>query len=989
MARHRTSTSLTQKKRINISKIDKIFRQYKVVPLYGDMQIIPYSYVMKTKNYDESKWPACNSTSEGSQGRILEHIERIRYEHSHFITELAKCRNEMAIRKETKKNDDECRNLYNLALTGLKLLSKWTNIVLELYNWKLLHPADDKSCPKDSEDYERATRYNYSSQEKFAIVEVIAMIKGLQSLMLQLENSFKEAINHTTYCDLQNFVQVELRDIIRKATSKKKDYLKSILHAVKNTCADWYRGKEPEDDPALKGKKDEKGSVFKIERPPRCIGPSSTQLYLVRTMLESLISERGNKSKKNYRKDLDQNHLEIIDKFHQESFFWSYLLNLSESLYKCCDLSQMWYREFFLEMTMGRQKQFPIEMSIPWILTSHILDTKDQSMMEYVFYPLDLYNDAANNALTVFKKRHLYDEVEAEVNLCFDQFVYRLSDQIYRAFKQASANVLLEKKFRDDFNKMHASFHNSSAPNASAHPLRLGAPNTSRYEILMRQRHIQLLGRSINLSKLIAQRINSMFLNNIKTIISKFESNDLTSIMELDSLMKVHKTTHKLLSKHLVLDDFEALVKEADYSVSSSYGRIALHIVAEITSDVLPNYCYNSSTRRFVLTKFKLIKDVSRDEPPTYQAHDLWGSKAIQVAYQSIHSLYTGFIGQPHFKCVNKYLGYQGIALIISEFLKFIESLIKTSLTDYLVTINRSLKKINHLPRYEYGSNGLLEFYYENLANVIKYAELPTMVFHLFTQVGNTLLLSLMLEQELSIEEVSDLVHASIFLNWLPKVPCKENENMEVKMQLLEQKYASIQIVKIIERFGTDKQKELVHEGELLTRERLCCGLSIFEYVLMKTKSILLDSKLAGNASNSQIYQVSTASLQYDDNIEFQKLWSAMQFVFCMPKQGKNYLAEELFGDGLLWAGCTFIALLGQQCRFEIFDHSYHLLKVNQTDGKTHTAHSISLEAFVNRIRRHQIMNNEIFSVINRYLRANEPEAMPNQNIQLFHPPAE
>ena len=98
---------------------------------------------------------------------------------------------------------------------------------------------------------------------------------------------------------------------------------------------------------------------------------------------------------------------------------------------------------------------------------------------------------------------------------------------------------------------------------------------------------------------------------------------------------------------------------------------------------------------------------------------------------------------------------------------------------------------------------------------------------------------------------------------------------------------------------------------------------------------------------------------------------------------------RELFGDGLLWAGCTFIALLGQQCRFEIFDHSYHLLKVNQTDGKTHTAHSISLEAFVNRIRRHQIMNNEIFSVINRYLRANEPEAMPNQNIQLFHPPAE
>lgn len=50
--------------------------------------------------------------------------------------------------------------------------------------------------------------------------------------------------------------------------------------------------------------------------------------------------------------------------------------------------------------------------------------------MESVLYPLDLYNDSAFYALTVFRKQFLYDEVEAEVNLCFDQFVYKLSDQV-------------------------------------------------------------------------------------------------------------------------------------------------------------------------------------------------------------------------------------------------------------------------------------------------------------------------------------------------------------------------------------------------------------------------------------------------------------------------------------------------------------------------------------------------------------------------------
>ena len=63
-------------------------------------------------------------------------------------------------------------------------------------------------------------------------------------------------------------------------------------------------------------------------------------------------------------------------------------------------------------------------------------------------------------------------------------------------------------------------------------------------------------------------------------------------------------------------------------------------------------------------------------EPPIYQAHDLWGSKAIQIIYQAIHSLYSGFIGQYHFKCMNKYLGYHGIALIINQFLQTIQTMV-------------------------------------------------------------------------------------------------------------------------------------------------------------------------------------------------------------------------------------------------------------------------------------------------------------------------
>lgn len=43
---------------------------------------------------------------------------------------------------------------------------------------------------------------------------------------------------------------------------------------------------------------------------------------------------------------------------------------------------------------------------------------------------------------------------------------------------------------------------------------------------------------------------------------------------------------------------------------------------------------------------------------------------------------------------------------------------------------------------------------------------------------------------------------------------------------------------------------------------------------------------------------------------------------------------RQCFGDGLNWAGCAIIVLLGQQRRFDLFDFCYHLLKVQRQDGK-------------------------------------------------------
>ena len=65
---------------------------------------------------------------------------------------------------------------------------------------------------------------------------------------------------------------------------------------------------------------------------------------------------------------------------------------------------------------------------------------------------------------------------------------------------------------------------------------------------------------------------------------------------------------------------------------------------------------------------------------------------------------------------------------------------------------------------------------------------------------------------------------------------------------------------------------------------------------------------------------------------------------------------EQLFGEGLNWAGCVMIVLLSQQRRFECLDFCYHIFRVQRVDGKDENIKGIQLKRMVDRIRRFQVM---------------------------------
>jgi len=74
------------------------------------------------------------------------------------------------------------------------------------------------------------------------------------------------------------------------------------------------------------------------------------------------------------KKDLLPEEETRLTEFYLESAPFQYLLDLTSVIRRTTDLSDFWYREFFLEMT--RQIQFPISMSLPWVLTEHIIQNE-------------------------------------------------------------------------------------------------------------------------------------------------------------------------------------------------------------------------------------------------------------------------------------------------------------------------------------------------------------------------------------------------------------------------------------------------------------------------------------------------------------------------------------------------------------------------------------------------------------------------------------
>ncbi len=282
----------------------------------------------------------------------------------------------------------------------------------------------------------------------------------------------------------------------------------------------------------------------------------------------------------------------------------------------------------------------------------------------------------------------------------------------------------------------------------------------------MTQKRVQLLGRTVNLSELIAQRVNDYMYKDLDAIITKFESSDLTHIIELDNLLEIMRFTHKILAENLSLDPFESMLNEANEAIApTSYrGRIAIHTLQELLFDVLPNSTYNSTTKRFVKNDNVFEEKLERRKMPRgIPGSFLYGTRCAK-AYERAYRLRKEYFGASHAASMNRVLGYSELPMIVEEIVNNIITEIDGGmLSQYIAVLKDALAPVK-LPLYSYKLGGCYAFFEAKLQELIKYGDLKSRVFHLFRVIGNSLAFLHLLEGETDLDDIIGFQHTGAFL---------------------------------------------------------------------------------------------------------------------------------------------------------------------------------------------------------------------------------
>ncbi|KAJ1414662.1 Cytoplasmic FMR1-interacting [Sesbania bispinosa] len=937
-------------KRVKINRLINIFKNEAVIPAFPDLHLSPSAIMKELSTY----FPKFSS-----QTRLLtlpaphELPPPIRAEHDDFTIRFASAMNQLLLLKSTDGSDVDWSkevkgNMYDMIVEGFQLLSRWTARIWEQCAWKFSRPCKDAS-PSFS-DYEKVVRYNYSVEERKALIELVSYIKSVGSMMQRCDTLVADALWETIHAEVQDFVQNTLASMLRTTFRKKKD-LSRILSDMRTLSADWMANtnkSESELQSSQHGGEESKTNIFY----PRAVAPTAAQVHCLQFLIYEVVSG-GNLRRPgglfgNSGSEIPVNDLKQLETFFYKLGFFLHILDYSVTVATLTDLGFLWFREFYLESS--RVIQFPIECSLPWMLVECVLESPNSGLLESVLMPFDIYNDSAQQALVVLKQRFLYDEIEAEVDHCFDIFVSKLCETIFTYYKSWAASELLDPSFL---------FASDNAEKYAVQPMRIN--------MLLKMTRVKLLGRMINLRSLITERMNKVFRENIEFLFDRFECQDLCAIVELEKLLDVLKHSHELLSRDLSIDSFSLMLNEMQENISlvSFSSRLASQIWSEMQSDFLPNFILCNTTQRFVRSS-KTVP-VQKPSIPSAKPSFYCGTQDLNSAHQSFARLHSGFFGIPHMFSIVRLLGSRSLPWLIRALLDHISN--KITLLEPMITgLQESLPKSIGLLPFDGGVTGCVRLVKEHLNWETK-SELKAEVLHGIKEIGSVLYWMGLLDIVLRETDTMNFMQTAPWLGLLPGadgqiLTSQDGGDSPVVSLFKSTATAMVSYPGCPSPTSFHIMSKQAEAADLLYKANLNTG-SVLEYALAFTSAAL--DKYCSKWSAAP----KTGFIDITISKDFYRIYSGLQIGYLEESAQVPSNSHEKLGDSVAWGGCTIIYLLGQQLHFELFDFSYQILNIAEVEAasivQTHKNSHFAVqgwEALLEAMKKARRLNNHVFSML-------------------------
>jgi len=686
------------------------------------------------------------------------------------------------------------------------------------------------------------------------------------------------------------------------------------------------------------------------------VSASTTQLLLLRCYVRSLYTPLS-REKMRYglmsrKTDLEESDIRVLETFYRSSFSFASVLSYSSVLSEMSDLGYLWMREFFLERAGAIQ--FPIDMSIPWILTEHISTVKGTAQdvvphTEKIFFILDIYNDAANNVLYNLGKQHLYNEIEAEANLILDQLVFLLSEEIYMHYKNGSAVSSMEKSFRSKLEELKGSPYLTWCQR--------------RYDLPLIQRNAQILGRSVDVNFLLGRHLNDKLRHDIECAIKRFESASVCGLPELQLSLDILSSTHKQLSKYLDLDSFTDMLAEIDEnfapsSVVSRRGRISSHVVYSLVCDIFPNYSYNFYTQRFVPSPVSLQQCAYGNPPKRTAVEHMMGSVSAK-AHERVGILTRGYFGRIHLETLLNIIGYAELPRLVDECLQILTDKLQ-DLTAYVVALGDHVNAC-HLPSScNKNAEHAYAYFQTKLTSLLEFDDLKPEVFQNFRYIGNAIAFFRDISIVLEVHDQFEFLAVAPLLGVVP-------DNRVGKESGVGARSPYVKALRNFAKSDNDKNAYSRHKDEMNDRKEITHvdayllqelpGLAhramdvlapaigshnLFDSFLSRFYQTFTDLQLhsAWNLRVPSYFVPESAGKEFIPAAHgFQRLWATLTFLFYEQetetgKKSQNrelpYCAhEDEFGHGFFFAGSYFAHIMEHHSGFGMMDYGETIVRVH------------------------------------------------------------